>query len=189
MDPERRAEIIRETKENLRRYQNEKEGLTSARSAWPADATARSAAGFSSCRSADPPPHEPEDPIARWRAEGERFERAREKGRAEIRAQERLHEHTSAEFWQSVDARIAAAVQAEREFVMEILRDAIAAVNEIAEASSNRFELLDTKLERLSELLQKVREGTSRSLQRAREARADDDAAIGEVLPLVTKLN
>jgi hypothetical protein len=109
------------------------------------------------------------DGLERWRREGEEFERMRENRRALTRAEEERQYRTDQEFWSEVDRRVTAAVQGEREFVLQILRDALAAVNEIVDANGNKFDQLDVKLDGLAKLLQQLREGNESALQRARD--------------------
>jgi hypothetical protein len=184
MTPERRAQIIKQSLANLRRFQDENEGLASPDRAWPADAEAR-AAGPTPVLPSDPPI----DPVTAWRLDGERRAQMREQGRAEIRAQERQHTERDQAFWQSVDVRIAQALDTERAFFTDVLRDALQAVNEIAEATADKFEQLDTKLDALGKLLQQLREGNESAQRRARaRAREEADGDLVDVTPpLVTK--
>jgi hypothetical protein len=143
MDPTRRAEIIRQSLENLRRFQDE---------------------SSASVRAAPPPP--PEDPVARWRAEGQEFEAMREVRRAE---REREGQRDAADlFWQSVDARIGRALEAERAFMTDVMRNALQAVGEAADATADKFSELDVKLGSLAKLLQQLREGNERARAIAR---------------------
>jgi hypothetical protein len=105
----------------------------------------------------------PEDPMERWRREGEEFERAREVGRAQTRMEEEQHlarqREADQQFFEAVDARVAAAIKTEREFVLKFLGDAIAAMNEIADATGDKFDELDKKLDGLAKMLEQLRAG------------------------------
>ena len=162
MSPERRAEIIHQSLLNLHRFKLASDGDVSP----SPDAMARPGA-FPTGRASSSPP---EDPMQRWRREGEAFERAREAGRAQTRAEEEQHiarqHEAEQQFFEAVDARILAAVKAEREFVLKFLGDAIAAVNEIADATGDKFDQLDIKLDGLAKMLQQLREGNERARAR-----------------------
>jgi hypothetical protein len=156
MSPERRAEIIRQSLLNLHRFKLASDGDVSP----SPDATARPDNAFpTGCASSSPP----EDPMEHWRREGQEFERAREAGRAQTRAEEERHiedqRMANQQFFEAVDARISAALKAQREFVLKFLGDAIAAVNEIADATGDKFDQLDIKLDGLAKMLQQLREG------------------------------
>ena len=56
-----------------------------------------------------------------------------------------------------------------------LLRDALAAVNEIADGTADKFDELDHKLDGLAKLLEQLRAGNESALQRAR--------AMEEILP------
>jgi hypothetical protein len=60
----------------------------------------------------------------------------------------------------------------ERAFMTDMMRDTVAAVSEITDATSAKFSELDGKLNRLAELLRQLREGNERSRAIAR-ARAE----------------
>ena len=62
-------------------------------------------------------------------------------------------------------------------------------MNEVANGTADRFEMIDTKLAGLSKLLEQIRLGNEQAQRRARARERDDDAAVGEVLPVITKLN
>jgi ABC-type transporter Mla subunit MlaD len=49
------------------------------------------------------------------------------------------------------------------------LRDAIAAVNEIADATADKFDQLDTKLDGLAKMLQQLREGNESARARVQD--------------------
>lgn len=88
---------------------------------------------------------------------------------AEERQQRERHE-ADRQFWENVDAKIAAALDCERTFISNVMCDTIAAITTITDATSAKFEQLDGKLDALANLLQRLREGNERSLARARAA-------------------
>jgi hypothetical protein len=186
MSNEQRQRIIFQISENVRRFEFERSGLASDASAWPSDRPAvRPVGDVSSCAPAGrvQPADPPLDPVRKWREDGERIEQMREQGRAEIRREEREHIRQHELDWSAVDARIAAAIEAERSFMTETLCDALRAMNEIGDATADKFEQLDGKLAALSKLLETVRTGTERSLARAR-ARAEAESSDVSRVPI-----
>jgi cystathionine beta-lyase/cystathionine gamma-synthase len=142
MDEARRAAIIARTREILQRH--------------------------SERRSDVPPPIEDENNFAYDELREARQRTVRE---AEERQQRERHE-ADRQFWEAVDAKIAAALDAERTFISNVMCDTIAAITTITDATSAKFVELDVKLDGLAKLLQQLREGNERShaLARARAA-------------------
>jgi hypothetical protein len=165
MTPERRAAIIKQSLENLKRFQDE-EGL--ALDGASSGAEARGTGDVSPPRAPPPPPSSIEDPIARWKADGEMFERQKAAAIAERRAAERQHMRQGEQFWEAIDARIEAVLSHERELTLGTLRDALEAMQQVADATNERFDESDRRLTELAALLEKLRAGNART--RAAEA-------------------
>ena len=156
MSPERRAQIIAQSLENLHRYKSS----LAANGVSFDGLEARSADSFPSAgRASSSPP----DPVEKWKREGIELERQRSEGRAQLRAEEKHHiagqQDAGQEFWSEIDRRVAAAAQGEREFVLQMLSDALVAINELADAHGKEFDQLDVKLKELGVLLERVRVG------------------------------
>jgi hypothetical protein len=154
MTPEQRAQIIKQTKDNLKRFQEESLAQDGASSS----AEARGAGGnVSPPRAPPPPPSSIEDPIARWKADAEMFERQKAAAVAERRRAEQQHTRQGEDFWQAIDVRIEATLSNERELTLGVLRDAIRAMQEVADATNERFDECDRRLAELAALLEKLR--------------------------------
>jgi hypothetical protein len=185
MTEEQRQRIIRETRSNLQRFQDERSASTSGASYVDARA-ARSVDGLSSFPSADPPSEPEDDPIKKWAAEGREFQRMLASGRASLRAEEQRHERQGAEFWSAIDARIEAALEVQRQAIFAIMEEGFRGASDLADAVNNKFDDLETKLAHVRTLLAEARERSARDLKQRRAERAGE---VVDLPPLSKDLN